>query len=134
MKQILIVDDNQVLAKVMKQYLAAKGFDARVVPTIADARSTVAEHPPELILLDRYLPDASGLEMAREMSEAGITVVVVSAASEENSREEFIRRGVAAYLPKPFSLDTLAKVMNCVLAGNQCLPDCSRGKPCPHVH
>ncbi|GAB3995416.1 response regulator [Glycomyces albus] len=85
---------------------ADPGF--RVVASAADgeqALEAVAEHRPDLVLLDLYLPDSFGLDLVSRMRTAGhdCDILVISAAREAESVRAAIRHGAVSYLLKPFS-------------------------------
>jgi len=103
---VLVVDDDFWVADVHRARVDAQdGFRAlRPVGTVAAARRALAEQPVDLVLLDLYLPDGSGLDLLRELD---VDAFVLSAASDPSTVRTALRRGALAYLIKPFAAELL---------------------------
>ena len=103
---VLIVDDDFMVAKVHAGFVAAlDGFEVvGTAATGAAALAAVAELAPDLVLLDVYLPDMTGLEVLRRLRSAGssVDVMVISAARDVDSIRSALHGGVLQYLVKPF--------------------------------
>jgi response regulator of citrate/malate metabolism len=89
------------------------GFEvAGVASTGADALRAVEELKPDLVLLDIYLPDMTGLEVLRRVREsngAAVDVIVISAARDMDTLRRALHGGVFQYLVKPFEIDSLRR-------------------------
>src|SRR5574339_201242 len=88
---ILIVEDEQDLAKTLAYNLGREGFETAVVHTGGDALQRFSKPPfPDLVLLDLMLPDMSGKEVCRELKAnertRHVPVVMLTAKSEEMDR------------------------------------------------
>ena len=107
---VLIVDDDFMVAKVHAGFVGAlPGFE--VVGTAASgaaALEEVARLRPDLVLLDIYLPDMTGLEVLRRLRAGGSSadVIVISAARDAESIRSALHGGVLHYLVKPFDRRT----------------------------
>lgn len=103
---VLVVDDDFWVADVHRARVDAQdGFRALpAVGTVAAARRVLAEQPVDLVLLDLYLPDGSGLDLLRELD---VDAFVLSAASDPATVRTALRRGALAYLIKPFAAELL---------------------------
>jgi|tagenome__1003787_1003787.scaffolds.fasta_scaffold20968401_4 response regulator of citrate/malate metabolism len=107
---VLIVDDDFMVAKVHAGFVSAlDGFE--VVGTAATGAQALAEVErlsPDLVLLDVYLPDMTGLEVLRRLRAAGsrADVIVISAARDVDSIRSALHGGVLHYLVKPFDRRT----------------------------
>ncbi len=107
---VLIVDDDFMVAKVHAGFVAAlEGFE--VVGTAAtgvQALEEIERLRPDLVLLDVYLPDMTGLEILRRLRAAGsrVDVMVISAARDVDSIRSALHGGVLHYLVKPFDRAT----------------------------
>ncbi|MFE9771614.1 response regulator [Streptomyces sp. NPDC005931] len=108
MIEVLVVDDDVRVARVNAAYVEkVPGF--RVVGrthSAADALSRLEMPPrPDLVLLDHYLPDGTGLDVVREMRRSGhqTDVIMVTAARDVSTVQAAMRHGALQYLVKPFT-------------------------------
>jgi len=107
--RVLIVEDDFMVARVHSRYVGLQnGFT--VVGTAhsgADALRLLAELRPNLVILDIYLPDLSGLEILRSIRAQGLKTdaIVISAARDAGAVQEALRAGAVDYLVKPFLMD-----------------------------
>ena len=107
MIRTLVVDDDYRVAELHCAYVErVHGFEvAGRAHTGAAALESVDRLRPELVLLDIYLPDVSGLEVLqrlREEEHPPVDVIAITAAREVNSLRSAMRGGVVHYLIKPF--------------------------------
>ncbi|MCC3764154.1 response regulator [Glycomyces sp. TRM65418] len=113
MIDVLVVDDDFRLVNIHRGFVErTPGF--RAVACARNGEETLAalaEHRPDLVLLDLYLPDVFGLDLVRRMRAEGheCDVMVISAAREADAVRAAVRLGVVSYLLKPFSFDDFAK-------------------------
>ena len=107
---VLIVDDDFMVAKVHAGFVAAlDGFEVvGTAATGAQALEEIRRLGPDLVLLDVYLPDMTGLEILRRLRAAGssVDVIVISAARDVESIRSALHGGVLHYLVKPFDRRT----------------------------
>lgn len=107
MIRVLVVDDDFMVARIHAGYVArTPGF--QVIATAhngADAVKAVAEHRPDLVLLDIYLPDVSGLDVLKALNH--VDVLMISAARDVPTVREAMRAGAVNYLIKPFTAAAL---------------------------
>ncbi len=105
--RVLVVDDDFRVAALHASYVdEVPGFTA--LPPVHDARMVpraVAEEKPDLLLLDVYLPQGSGLDLLATLD---VDAFVLSAATEADAVRTAIRRGALGYLVKPFDPKLLA--------------------------
>ena len=99
---VLIVDDNELNAKLARDVLAAAGMSTLSATTAADGLALACEHLPDLILMDVHLPDLDGAEAARRLKEdtrtATTPVVALTALTA-------VPGGFDGHLEKPFDVD-----------------------------
>ena len=116
MIRVLIVDDDFMVAKVHAGFVAAlEGFEVvGTAATGAQALAEVARLTPDVVLLDVYLPDMTGLEVLRRLRAAGSAtdVIVISAARDVESIRSALHGGVLHYLVKPFDRRTFEARMH----------------------
>ena len=109
---VLVVEDDFMVASIHRRFVErVPGF--RVVGEAhsgADALAAVQALRPDLVLLDVYLPDMSGIEVLRRLRAAGhdLGVVVITAAREADTVRAAAAGGAAHYLVKPFASEDLA--------------------------
>jgi response regulator of citrate/malate metabolism len=110
--RVLVVDDDFMVAKVHRGFVdRVPGFaTVGVAHTGADALAQIDAVRPDLVLLDIYLPDITGLEVLRRLREGGDggpDVLAVTAARDVSTVRSALRGGVVHYVLKPFSFDVL---------------------------
>ena len=107
---VLIVDDDFMVARVHSAFVAGlDGFEVvGTATTGAEALQEVQRLRPDLVLLDIYLPDMTGLDVLRRLRAegSGVDVVVISAARDVESIRTALHGGVLHYLVKPFDRRT----------------------------
>ena len=111
MIRTLVVDDDYRVAELHCAYVdRVQGFElVGRAQTGATALESVDQLRPDLVLLDIYLPDISGLEVLRRLREDDhppVDVVAITAARDVNSLRSAMRGGVVHYLIKPFLFPT----------------------------
>ncbi|MDO4871856.1 MAG: response regulator [bacterium] len=103
-KKILLVEDDEMLASVYRARLEMEGFEVIEVHDGEKALSSAIEHRPDLILLDAMMPKISGfdvLDILRNTPETmSITVIMLTALSQEKDKERAEALGVDEYLVK----------------------------------
>ena len=111
MIRTLVVDDDPMTASIHRSYVErVAGFEVvGEAHSGAEALELVQRLQPELVLLDIYLPDMSGLDVLRRLRSgtARADVIAVTAAKDVNTLRSAIHGGVVHYLVKPFFFDAL---------------------------
>lgn len=111
MIEVLIVDDDFMVARIHTGFVErTPGFTVTgVAHSGAEALAQAERLQPDLVLLDVYLPDVSGLDLLTGLREAApeVDVLVISAAREADTVRRALRGGIVHYLMKPFSYDDL---------------------------
>lgn len=118
MISVLIVDDDFMVARIHERFVErTDGF--AVVATAGtgrDALAAIAEHEPDIVLLDVHLPDVDGIEVLRRARADGREVGVIMVTAERDA--EVVRAallgGAQQYLVKPFEYPTLAERLRIV--------------------
>ncbi|MCX5046182.1 response regulator [Aldersonia sp. NBC_00410] len=108
---VLVVDDDFMVADIHRRVVdKTPGFRALgVARTGAEALTAVRDLHPDLVLLDVYLPDLTGLEVLRRLRAAGnsVGVIMITAARELDTVSAALHGGAADYLIKPFEFAAL---------------------------
>ena len=113
MRRVLVVEDNEALARGLSRSLEAAGFGAEVAPDGEAARRALAREEPDLVVLDLMLPDGDGLEVLRDLRAGGsnVPVLILSARGEELDKVRGFRLGADDYVVKPVGvLELIARV------------------------
>jgi DNA-binding response OmpR family regulator len=103
------VEDETNLAVALKVALGKLGIRVTHATTLAGARRASRETAPELILLDRRLPDGDGMSLCSALREDGYrgAILMLTASGELHDRVDGLNAGADDYLPKPFSWEEL---------------------------
>ncbi|MDP9849419.1 response regulator [Streptosporangium lutulentum] len=113
MIRVLVVDDDFMVARIHSGYVARMpGFTVvDAVHTGGAAIAGVAAHRPDLVLLDIYLPDMSGLDVLMALRGAShpVDVLMITAARDVTTVRAAMRGGAVNYLIKPFTARALAE-------------------------
>jgi two-component system, cell cycle response regulator DivK len=107
---ILVVDDHPLNLKLVRVLLEAEGYLVRTATNAEEARRSLAEERPALLLMDIQLPDLDGLALTRSLKADPATfdlpIVAVTAYAMKGDAEKMRAAGCNAYVPKP--IDTRA--------------------------
>lgn len=108
--RILVIEDDAVLLDGLKVGLGMSGFAVNTVATLSDAVEALASDRFDAIVLDRMLPDGSGLDLLQSIRRAGnrTPVLLLTAKDEVTDRIDGLDAGADDYLGKPFDLDEVA--------------------------
>ncbi len=111
-KKLLLVDDDEKLLKLVKEYLEGYGFQVLTLPDGSDVMKTIAMQSPDLVMLDIMLPGKDGLDLLKEIRvEHSLPVIMLTAKGEDADRIVGLELGADDYLPKPFNpRELLARV------------------------
>jgi CheY-like chemotaxis protein len=110
-RRVLLVEDEVVLRRVVARNLTSRGIQVSEAGTAGEAVQAATAEPPDLLLLDINLPDQTGWDVLRELKRRGAEVptIVVSAVRVSQNRLDEFRP--LAYLPKPFPIDALLRLV-----------------------
>jgi len=116
MTMILIVEDEQKLAELLRDYLARSSFDTTVLDNGNDVVPYVRENKPDLVILDLMLPGRDGMEICKEIRTfSNLPIIMVTARVEEIDRLLGLELGADDYVCKPFSPRELVARVKAVL-------------------
>ncbi|CAG7651402.1 Transcriptional regulatory protein SrrA [Paenibacillus solanacearum] len=117
MTKILIIEDDEVIADVQKDYLEASGFEVDVASSGATGLHKALNEPYQLILLDLMLPETDGYDICKQVrSQKNVPILMVSARKEEVDKIRGLGLGADDYIVKPFSIGELVARVKAHLA------------------
>lgn len=106
--QILVVEDDNAVAKLMAATMESQDYQYRIASTGASAIMEALSYKPEVMILDLGLPDTDGIEVIKKIRVwSNMPIIVVSARSEDTDKVAALDAGADDYLTKPFSVDEL---------------------------
>jgi two-component system OmpR family response regulator len=115
--RILVVDDEQSIVDAVATALRYEGYEVEEASTGREALSAVARREPDLIVLDRMLPDVEGIEVGRRLRAQGFktAVLFLTAKDSTENKVEALRAGGDDYVTKPFSLAEIVARIEAIL-------------------
>jgi len=114
--RLLVVEDDRKIAEIQRRFIE-RLEDVElcgIAHTLADARDQIDVMVPDLILLDVYFPDGSGLELLRELraDDSASDVILITAAKEVDTLRSALRGGVFDYILKPLVFERLQEAVH----------------------
>jgi two-component system phosphate regulon response regulator PhoB len=117
--RILIVEDEPAIRELIAVNLRHAGYLPEFASDARSARRQIDEHLPDLILLDWMLPDASGVDLARQLRAEARTrelpIIMLTARAQESDKLTGLETGADDYITKPFSPPELLARIKAVL-------------------
>lgn len=113
--KILVVEDNLLNQRLVRDILEHRGHEISVARTVASARKRLEAERPDLVLLDIQLPGGGGEKLLAEIranpSLANLPVVAVTALAMDGDRERLLRLGFDGYVSKPINTRSFGSVI-----------------------
>lgn len=117
MSKILIIEDEEAIADLEKDYLELSGFEVKICSTGDQGLLTALKEDFDLIVLDLMLPGMDGFEVCRQIREhKNIPIIMVSAKKEDIDKIRGLGMGADDYMTKPFSPSELVARVKAHLA------------------
>jgi DNA-binding response OmpR family regulator len=110
MKKILVGEDDRKIGAALKIRLEAAGYEAQILRDGFGSYMRAMIDPPDLILMDIYMPMGSGLAVAQGVKRAGLAdvpVIFMTASKEKNLRERAEELNAVGFFEKPFDMEKL---------------------------
>lgn len=121
-RRILIADDEPEVVNLVQMVLELDGYTVLSAINGEETLKKVATELPDLILLDVRMPKMSGLAVLEHLQEdpklAALPVIMLSVVTTYPEVRMALQRGAVAYLPKPFELREMARLVGRILAMN----------------
>lgn len=132
--KILVVDDHALIREALGGVLKELKDDATIIEAVdsRQAMRCIEENPDlELVLLDLYLPDASGFGLLAELRDRhpAISVVVLSASSDRDDITRALDLGALGFIPKSAQRDVMVSALKLVFSGGIYVPPEIFGEP-----
>lgn len=111
-KRILIVEDEQDLARIIKDYISKQGYEAAIINQGQGTLDTLDSWQPDFVILDIMLPDMDGIELCRQIrQQSNVPILILSARGSDTDKVLGLGFGADDYMTKPFSLiELLARI------------------------
>lgn len=117
MSKILIIEDEEAIADLEKDYLELSGFEVKICNTGDEGLQTALREEFDLIVLDLMLPGLDGFEVCKKVrEEKNIPIIMVSAKKEDIDKIRGLGMGADDYMTKPFSPSELVARVKAHLA------------------
>lgn len=115
MIDVLVVDDEIAIAKLIKFVLESNGYEVRIADDGEAAISAIMDKKPDLVVLDLMLPTISGFDVLQNIRESmgiiDLPVIVLTCRGQKEDRDKAIKLGATEYLTKPFSPTSLVNTL-----------------------
>ena len=116
---LVAVEDEPRSAALLEAILGRSGYRLRIAPDLAGARELLAETTPDLVLLDRHLPDGDGLDLIPEIRNSirlgEVPILLVSASVLPRDVQAAMDAGCDGFLPKPVHVKPLVDTVRRLL-------------------
>ena len=107
-EQILIIEDDPAILKVLQRGLAYEGYTVDVATDGRTGLNLAHDHHPDMVILDWMLPGMDGLEVCRRLRlQSGLPILMLTAKDTIQDRVQGLDAGADDYIVKPFNLDEL---------------------------
>ncbi|MDC0217259.1 response regulator transcription factor [Pelagibacteraceae bacterium] len=115
-KSILLVDDDQRLRELLKDYLNEKNFQVFTSEDFDEAREILGFFIFDLIILDRMMPTGDGIDLIQDIKKVSKTpIIMLTAMGQNNDKIDGLKTGTDDYLSKPFEPEELFLRINNLL-------------------
>ncbi|MER3458089.1 MAG: DNA-binding response regulator [Chloroflexota bacterium] len=119
MSDILVVDDDEIVARTIERSLRHPDFHVTVAHSGVEALQMARRQPPDLMILDVLMPGMDGYEVCRQVRADPLLhqlpILFLTARAKEEDRIEGFRAGADDYLPKPFNVEELVMRVKAIL-------------------
>lgn len=125
MKPILVVDDEAIMRESLRDWLTDLGYQVETAEEGEQALKTVAAQDFGVVILDLRLPGKDGIEILKEAraKRPNLRGVIITAYPSIQTAVQAMREGAVDYLPKPFNLDDLGRLVREALGSAEAVPE-----------
>ena len=120
MKQILIVDDDHLVCKVLEEIVKTSGYKALVAHSAYAASKVISQEHVDMILLDLVMPGIRGTDFLRGIRRRGdkTPVLVISGSVQKDTARELLSSEISGIIIKPFHADRIKEDIRRVLGAD----------------
>ncbi len=110
---ILIVEDEEGMREALREWLIEGGYKVETAKTGEDGLKIISDQDVALVLLDLRLPGKDGISVLKEAKtiRPQLKVIIITAYPSPQTKEAALKEGAVDYLPKPFDLNDLEKLI-----------------------
>ena len=116
-KLIMVVDDESEIRNIIKEILVEEGYTTLTAASAEEAKRLLAEHRPDLVFLDIWMPDQDGIELLKEWSldqTKTFPVIMISGHATIETAIEATKLGATDFIEKPISIEKLFNTIDSV--------------------
>jgi len=119
--RVLCVDDHHDTSEMLQMLLAEENFDVHTAATMEEGCQMAESFQYDLYVLDKRLPDGTGLELCEKLNEItpGVPCIFYTGDAYEIHRREAMAAGAAAYVAKP-NIEALISTVHELLSNSEC--------------
>jgi CheY-like chemotaxis protein len=119
--RILYVDDHEDSSEMFRLLMSDSDYEVHIARTVKEAMQLAKTHEFDLYVLDKRLPDGSGMELCRLLNQfsPGSPCIFYTGDAYEIHRQEAMAAGADAYIPKP-DVDALIDAVYKLLSEREC--------------
>lgn len=113
-KRILVVEDDEEMRSLLKDFFEEDGFEIDSVSNGSEAFRKIAREPFDLIITDIRMPGLTGLDILPGIKklQPKVSIIVITAFGSEEVRSKALERGATAYLEKPILFNKLRTLVH----------------------
>lgn len=115
---VLVVDDEALIRTMLVKYLRKQGYEVRAAQNGAEALALVEQEPPDVVVMDMYMPGMNGIEVLRALRARRYRgpVIALTASQDEKLLLAMLELGSVDVMNKPVNLERLGLVVQVGLA------------------
>ncbi|MGI9104106.1 MAG: response regulator transcription factor [Terriglobales bacterium] len=107
-RNILVVDDERQITRVLKTALSSRGYAIRTALDGDEALHVIRDWSPDIVITDLRMPNMDGLELCKKIrAKSQVPIIVLSVKGEDQVKVEALDAGADDYVTKPFSVEEL---------------------------
>lgn len=118
-KNILVIDDDELILKTLKRLLTKEGYKITIAPSGARAFNEIMQRDFDLIISDIKMPEMDGIETVKKIREhlasdnrKPIPEIIITGYAKEKIYQDALKLNAAAYIDKPFNMRPLLEAIH----------------------